>query len=217
MKCFQSNHQQDFLYAPCSVKKNKRCPVLCSLQALWVWGTVPQVGLVTRPEGHSAPPVCGWRPFAEMSWPGTLAPSLEPDVGWASPWLSATRGSGLVSCQPLPTLERSWSGYLWNLGWERRWKNQEEGRPGHLKHKRVPNCDENASIANVMFAIHLRDFVLSHSEELLCALQSWAFFKIRNECSVLSNAFATCIKTIAAFLWQTEVWFYSNSTEAFLK
>lgn len=33
-----------------------------------------------------------------------------------------------------------------------------KGSPGHLKHKRVPNCDENAPVVNVMFAIRLRDF-----------------------------------------------------------
>ena len=152
MKCFQSNHQQDFLYAPCRIKKNKRCPVLCSLQALWVWGAVPQVGLVTPPEGHSAPPVCGRRPFAEMSWPGTLAPSLEPDLGGpAHGELSAPANFGKV------------------LQWlfMKSWVGAKVEKPGgrqtwHLKHKRVPNCHESASIANVMFAIHLRDIFFYH-------------------------------------------------------
>lgn len=96
-----------------------------------------------------------------MSWPGTLAPSLEPDIGRASPWLSATRGSGLLSCQPLPVLERSCSDYE-TLGGSKGGNRQGEDRPGHLIQKRVPDRDENASIANVMFAIRLRDFFFNH-------------------------------------------------------
>ena len=110
-----------------------------------------------------------------MSWPGTLAPSLEPDVGRASPRLSATRGSGLLSCQTLPVLERSCSDYE-TLGGSKGGNHQGEDRPGHLIHKRVPDHDENASIANVMFAIRLRDFFLITLERTSLCFTKLGFF-----------------------------------------
>lgn len=52
-----------------------------------------------------------------------------------------------------------------------------KGSPGHLKHKRVPNCDENAPIANVMFAILLRDFFKNHIKKNLFVLYKVGLFK----------------------------------------
>ena len=94
-----------------------------------------------------------------MSWPGTLAPSLEPDLGGpAHGELSAPANFGKV------------------LQWlfMKSWVGAKVEKPGgrqtwHLKHKRVPNCHESASIANVMFAIHLRDiFFITLRRTSLC-------------------------------------------------